>query len=112
MQGLHIPYTGKHSYALRVCENDKCACNVWDCNVCAAINILNLLLSEVNGEDQPMAFCRQTQPTTLINVEESIIDEFITIDDNEFYFMNLEGITYNNPLSSGDFSDFTHIAEV
>ena len=44
--------------SIRQCENTACHRALWNRDVNAAINILNGLLRDFNGEDHPQTFCR------------------------------------------------------
>jgi hypothetical protein len=58
MQGLPDPATGKRSWHLRVCQNNECPRRIWDRNVSAAINILNLFVNYAEGKPRPIPFRR------------------------------------------------------
>jgi transposase len=57
MEGLLVE--GTRHYGVRVCTNNACPRTVWDRNTSAAINILNLFLAEMRGEERPACFSRQ-----------------------------------------------------
>ena len=49
---------GPESHAVRLCRHTECARMVWNRDVNAAINILDLALQYAYGLQKPQAFCR------------------------------------------------------
>ena len=49
------------SYAVRLCQNTECLRTVWNRDVNAAINMLNLAIAFAEGKVKPEAFRRTVQ---------------------------------------------------
>lgn len=46
------------SYAVRLCKNPQCPRMVWNRDVNASINMVQLMLAFAQGDDKPGPFCR------------------------------------------------------
>jgi hypothetical protein len=73
--GSHIdPQTGKSSWELRICQNVACNRRIWERNVSAAINILNLFLLYAWGKPIPQPFRRKDPSTDVVQEEQEAGD--------------------------------------